>query len=105
MRSNVIKLSIHCDDQRSNPIPDLEGVCGPDGHSQAPRDGFMASLKSGIGFDRSLKLNDIDMRRTYKVEAVRSLLHPSCCTKGNYVKKEIGVERKAVDFQLLFCNF
>jgi hypothetical protein len=25
----------------------FEGVCAPDGHSQAPRDGFMASLKMG----------------------------------------------------------
>ncbi len=26
----------------------FEGVCGPDGHGQAPRDGFMASLKANF---------------------------------------------------------
>jgi hypothetical protein len=26
----------------------FEGVCGPDGHGQAPMDGFMASLKANI---------------------------------------------------------
>ncbi len=26
----------------------FEGVCGPEGHGQAPRDGFMASLKANI---------------------------------------------------------
>jgi hypothetical protein len=31
--------------QRLKQIPDIVGGCGPDGHSQAPRDGIMASLK------------------------------------------------------------